>query len=46
MKYTIYYSIPNDTYRYKMHAKDERQLAKSLKVLTDEKAYNFIVEVL
>lgn len=46
MKYTIYYSIPYDIYCYKMHAKDEEQLVKYLKMLTDEKAYNFVVEVM
>lgn len=46
MKYTIYYSIPNDIYCYKMHAKDEKQLVKYLGMLADEKAYNFVVEVM
>ena len=46
MKYTIYYSIPDDIYCYKMNAKDEKQLVKFLKMLTDEKAYNFRVEVI
>ena len=46
MKYTIYYSIPDDIYCYKMNAKDEKQLVKFLKMLTDEKAYNFTVEVI
>lgn len=46
MKYTIYYSIPDDIYCYKMHAKDEKQLVRFLKMLTDEKAYNFTVEVI
>lgn len=46
MKYTIYYSIPNDIYCYKMNAKDEKQLVKFLTMLTDEKAYNFVVEVM
>lgn len=43
MKYTIYYSSPNDIYRYKMHAKDEKQLVTFLKMLTNEKAYGFKV---
>lgn len=46
MKYTIYYSIPDDIYCYKMNAKDEEQLVKFLKMLTDEKAYNFTVDVI
>lgn len=45
-KYTIYYSVPCDIYRYKMQAKDEKQLATFIKMLTDEKAYNFVVEVM
>ncbi len=44
MKYTIYYSVPDDIYTYKMHAKDEKQLVTFLKMLTDEKAYNFHVD--
>lgn len=43
MKYEIYYSIPEDIYRYKMAAKDEKQLATFIKMLTDEKAYGFEV---
>lgn len=46
MKYTIYYAVPDDIYCYKMHAKDEEQLVKFLKMLIDEKAYNFDVEVM
>ena len=46
MKYTIYYSIPNDIYCYEMHAKDEKQLVKFLAMLTDEKAYDFDVVVM
>lgn len=46
MKYKIYYSIPNDIYTYKMHAKDEKQLATFIKMLSDEKAYNIEVEVI
>lgn len=46
MKYTIYYSIPDDIYCYKTHAKDEKQPVRFLKMLTDEKAYNFVVEVM
>lgn len=46
MKYKIYYSILDDIYRYKMEAKDEKQLVRFLKMLTDEKAYNFKVEVI
>ena len=46
MKYTIYYTIPNDIYCYKMNAKDEKQLVKFLTMLIDEKAYNFVVEVM
>ena len=46
MKYTIYYTIPNDIYCYKMNAKDEKQLVKVLTMLIDEKAYNFVVEVM
>lgn len=45
MKYTIYYSCPNDIQRYVIHAKDEKQLVTFLKMLTDEKAYNFQVEM-
>lgn len=46
MKYTIIYSIPDDIYCYKMNAKDEQQLVRFLKMLTDEGAYNFVVEVI
>lgn len=46
MKYKISYSIPYDIHRYKMDAKDEKQLVKFLKMLTYEKAYNFTVEVM
>lgn len=46
MKYKIYYSIPCDFRSYTMDAKDEKQLATFIKMLTDEKAYNFIVEVM
>ena len=46
MKYQIYYSCPNDIQRYTMPAKDESQLASFIKMLTDEKAYNFYVEVI
>ena len=46
MKYQIYYSCPNDIQRYTITAKDESQLATFIKMLTDEKAYNFSVEVL
>lgn len=45
MKYSIYYSCPNDIHRYSMNAKDEKQLSTFIKILTDEKAYNFHVEV-
>lgn len=43
MKYIIYYSCPNDIQRYKMHAKDEKQLSTFIKMLTDEKAYKIDV---
>lgn len=43
MKYTIYYSVPNDIYCYKMHAKDEEQLATFVKMLAEEKAYGIEV---
>lgn len=46
MKYTIYYSMPGCLCCYRMHAKDEKQLVKFLKMLTDEKAYDFTVEVM
>lgn len=45
MKYTIYYSCPNDINRYKMQAKNEQQLSTFIKMLTNEKAYNFQVEM-
>lgn len=45
MKYTIYYSCPNDIHRYTMNAKGEQQLSTFIKMLTNEKAYNFHVEV-
>lgn len=45
MKYLIQYSCPNDIHRYTMNAKDEKQLSTFIKMLTDEKAYNFYVEV-
>jgi len=43
MKYTIYYSVPCDTHRFKMVAKDEEQLATFVKMLTDEDAYGIEV---
>lgn len=43
MQYTIYYSCPHDIHRYKMHAKDEQQLSTFIKMLTEEKAFNFSV---
>ena len=43
MKYTIKYSTPYDIHRYKMHAKDEKQLATFVKMLTDEGAYGIDV---
>lgn len=46
MKYKIYYSIPEDIYCYVMYAKDEKQLATFLKMLTDEKAYNFVIKLI
>ena len=46
MKYKIYYSCPDDIYRYTMYAEDEKQLVNFLRMLTGEKAYNFQVEVL
>ena len=42
-EYKIYYSVPDDIYRYTMNAKGEKQLGKYIKMLTDEKAYNFEV---
>lgn len=46
MKYKIYYSIPEDIYCYTMNAKNEEQLVKFLKMLKDEKAYNFTVKLI
>lgn len=43
MEYLIYYSCPNDINRYVMVAKDEKQLATFIKMLTNEKAYNFYI---
>lgn len=43
MKYSIYYSCPNDIQRYVMQAKDEKQLSTFIKMLTNEKAYGFKV---
>lgn len=43
MKYTIYYSLPYDIYRYTMQAKDEAQLATFVKMLADEQAYGIEV---
>lgn len=43
MKYKIKYSMPYDIYRYKMHAKDEEQLAAFVKMLVDEQAYEIEV---
>ena len=43
MKYTIKYSTPYDIHRYKMHAKDEEQLAIFVKMLVDEGAYGIEV---
>ena len=43
MKYTIYYSLPYDIYRYTMQAKYEDQLITFLKMLRDEQAYGFEV---
>lgn len=43
MKYTIYYNIPNDIYRYKMEAKNEKQLSLFIKMLVDEKTYGISV---
>lgn len=45
MKYIIHYSCPNDIQRYTMSAKDESQLSTFIKMLTNEKAYNFQVEM-
>ena len=38
MNYKIYYSMPYDIHRYKMGAKDEKQLATFVKMLADEQA--------
>lgn len=46
MKYAIYYSCPNDINRYEMTAKNEKQLARFIKMLSDEKAYNIEVEMI
>lgn len=46
MKYKIFYSIPEDIYCYTMDAKDEKQLVNFLKMLTDEKAYNFTIKLI
>lgn len=46
MKYKIFYSIPEDIYYYTMNAKDEEQLVRFLKMLTDEKAFNFTVKLI
>ena len=43
MKYTIKYSTPYDIYRYKMHAKDEEQLAAFIKILVEEEVYGIEV---
>lgn len=43
MKYSIYYSCPNDIQQYVMSAKDEKQLSTFIKMLTNEKAYGFKV---
>lgn len=43
MKYKISYSIPYDIHRYKMQAKDEKQLATFVKMLVDEQAYGIEV---
>ena len=45
MKYTIYYSCPNDIQRYVMYAKDEHQLSVYVSMLVNEKAYNITVEL-
>lgn len=44
MKYTIYYSCPNDIQRYVMYAKDEQQLSTFISMLTAEKSYDFEVK--
>lgn len=46
MKYKIYYSIPEDIYCYTMNAKDEDQLVRFLKMLTEEKAFNFTIKLI
>ena len=46
MKYKIYYSIPEDIYYYTMNAKDKKQLAMFLKMLTDDKAYIFAIKLI
>ena len=46
MKYKIYYSVPESIYCYTMDAKDEKQLATFIKMLTDEKAYNFTIKLI
>lgn len=46
MKYKIYYSVPDDIYYYTMNANDEKQLARFLKMLTDEKAYIFAIKLI
>lgn len=46
MKYKIFYSIPEDIYCYVMYAKDEKQLVRFLKMLTDEKAFNFTIKLI
>lgn len=43
MNYTIKYSTPYDINRYKMHAKDEKQLGTFVKMLVDERAYKIAV---
>ena len=43
MKYKIKYSLPYDIHRYMMVAKDEEQLATSVKMLVEEKAYRIVV---
>lgn len=43
MKYTIHYSVPYDTRRYTMVAKDEEQLARFVKMLAEERAYGIEV---
>ena len=43
MKYAIKYSLPYDIYRYRMDARDEKQLATFVKMLAEEKAYRIEV---